>query len=256
MLKQLERKFGRICIPHLTWILIGGQVMFYIGMMANEDLHSQLVLVPDLVLKGEVWRLFVFLFTPQDPRAMGPLWFAIEMYVLYLMGSALEYHWGEFRYNLYVLIGMLGTIAGAFITHNQAATNFFLYTSIFLAFAYLYPDFEFLLFFILPVKVKYLGMLTAGMLAFQFIAADLSGKILISAAFLNFSVFFGADIMRRVKGSNKRMARKVSAIKDTSAPFHTCSVCKRTDKSDPQLHFRYLPGDKGPICYCEDHLPE
>jgi hypothetical protein len=253
MLKQLERKFGRICVPHLTWLLIGGQVMFYLGIQGNPDLLGQMQLIPNKVLEGEVWRLLVFLFIPQYS---SPVWFAIAMYVLYLMGSALESHWGEFRYNLYIFIGMLGTIGASFLSRDTPATNVYLMMSIFLAFAYLYPDFEFLLFFILPVKVKYLGMLTAAMLGLQFLGASMAGKLLISAAFLNFSLFFGADIMRRIKGSNKRMGQKIAAIKDASAPFHTCSICKRTDKSDPQLHFRYLPGESEPVCYCEDHLPE
>ncbi len=253
MLKQLERKLGRFCVPHLTWILIGGQTLFFLGILANRDLYGQMVLVPNMVLEGEVWRLLVFMFIP---KTLSPLWFAFAMYILYLIGNALEAHWGEFRYNLYIFVGMLGTIGAAFIVPSQETTNFYLMTSLFLAFAYLYPDFEFYIFFILPVKVKYLGMLTAGFLAFSFIGSDLSGQLAISAAMLNFSLFFGADIARRVKGGKKRMEQKAQAIKEASTPFHTCSVCKRTDKSDPQLHFRYLPGEGDPVCYCEDHMPE
>ena len=253
MLKQLERKLGRFCVPHLTWILIGGQTLFFLGILANRDLYGQMVLVPNMVLEGEVWRLLVFMFIPES---IHPLWFAFAMYILYLIGNALEAHWGEFRYNLYIFVGMFGTIAASFIQPDQPATNFYLMTSIFLAFAYLYPDFEFYLFFFLPVKVKYLGMLSAAFLVFEFIQTDLAGKALISVAFLNFSLFFSADIMHRVKGRRRRMEQKVQAIKQASTPFHICSICKRNDLTDPQLHFRYQPGNGEPVCYCEDHMPE
>ena len=252
MLKQLERKLGRFALPHLTWILIGGQVMFFMGMQANPELYSQMVLIPGLVLKGEVWRLFVFMFIPES---MSLIWFAIGMYVLHLMGTALENQWGDFRFNLYILIGMLGTIGAAFIFPGQPATNVYLMTSVFLAFAYLFPDFEFLLFFILPVKVKYLGYLTAALYGFIFITGDLATKAMISAALLNFSLFFSRDIYQRAKNGRRTMERKVQAIKEANTPFHICSVCKRTDKTDPQLHFRYLPGSGEPVCYCEDHMP-
>ena len=253
MLKQLERKLGRFCVPHLTWLLIGGQVMCYLGIVGNPDLYGQLVLIPNKVLEGEVWRLLVFMFIPES---LDPLWLALGLYVLYLIGNALEAHWGEFRYNLYIFVGMLGTIGASFIAPEHPATNAYLMMSIFLAFAYLYPDFEFYLFFLIPVKVKYLGMFFAAILVFGFLRSDTAGKLLISAAFLNFSLFFGADIMRRVKGSRRRMEQKVQAIKQANIPFKICSVCKRTDKSDPQLHFRYLPGDNEPVCYCEDHMPK
>lgn len=253
MLKQLERKLGRFCVPHLTWILIGGQVMFFLGILANHELYDQMVLIPDKVKEGEIWRLLVFMFIPET---LNIIWFVFAMYILYLIGNALEAHWGEFRYNLYIFVGMLGTIGASFLVPEEETTNFYLMTSLFLAFAYLYPDFEFYLFFILPVKVKYLGMLSAVFLAFSFISAPLEGRLAISAAMLNFSLFFGRDMARRIKGGNRRMIQKAQAIRDAQAPFHTCSICKRTDKTDPQLHFRYLPGDGEPVCYCEDHLPE
>ena len=253
MLKQLERKLGRFALPHLTWILIGGQVMFFLGMLSNPDLYSQMVLVPELVLKGEVWRLLVFLFIPES---MSPIWFAIGMYVLHFIGTALEHRWGDFRFNLYVLIGTLGTIAASFIFPGQPATNVYLMTSIFLAFAYLFPNFEFLLFFIIPVKVKYLGYLTAALYGFTFITGDFATKAMISAALLNFSLFFSRDMYQRARSGRKNMERKVQAIKEANTPFHICSVCNRNDKTDPQLHFRYLPGSGSPVCYCEDHMPE
>lgn len=252
MLDKLEQKLGRFAIPHLTWILIGGQIMFYFGIVGNPDLYNEMVLIPQRVLDGEIWRLFVFLFIPE---ASHPLWFAIAMYVLHLMGTSLESRWGDFKYNLYILIGMLGTIGGAFAFSNAPATNFYIMTSIFLAFACLFPDVQFLMFFVIPVKVKYLGMLTAGLLAISFLGADGAEKMAISIAMANFTLFFGPQIYRQMRSKNKLAAKKNQAIKEANTPFHVCSVCKKTDLTDPQLHFRYQSGNDGPICFCEDHNP-
>ena len=252
MLDKLERKLGRFAIPHLTMILIGGQVLCFLGIQANPGLYNDLVLVPQLVNQGEFWRLLVFLFIPESDSI---LWFAIAMFVLHLMGTSLESRWGDFKYNLYILLGMLGTIAGSFAFSNEPATNFYIMTSIFLAFAYLFPDVEFLMFFVIPVKVKYLGMLTAALLAFSFLTAGGAQKVAISIAMANFTLFFGPQIYRQMRNKNKLAAQKIQAVKEANTPFHVCSVCNRTDLTNPQMHFRYQPGVDGPICFCEDHTP-
>lgn len=253
MLKQLERKLGRFAIPHLTWILLIGQVFFYLMALGNPELIDKMELVADRVREGQWIRLITFLIIPPMQH---PVFFFFTMYFFYIMGTALENQWGEFRYNLYIFIGYLSTVLIAFVFPTIAATNIFIMTSIFLAFAYLFPDFEILLFFIIPVKVKYLGILIGLILIGLFLMGAMVLKAYISISLLNFVLFFSADISRRTMGRNRRIAHKIAAIKEAQAPFHTCSVCKRTDKSDPQLHFRYLPGNGDPVCFCEDHLPQ
>ena len=41
----------------------------------------------------------------------------------------------------------------------------------------------------------------------------------------------------------------------TALPYtHRCTICGRTDVTDPQLEFRYCSRCKGYHCYCEDHI--
>src|SRR4029077_2272748 len=122
--------------------------------------------VPEAVGWGEWWRLVSFLFTPPSGN---PLLAIFALYFLWFMGGALEAQWGAFRYNVYVLIGYAMTVAAAFAFPYGAATNGYITGSIFLAFAYLFPDFQILLFFILPVKVKWLALITWLFFAYQFI---------------------------------------------------------------------------------------
>src|ERR1035437_2113710 len=159
LLNRLERHLGRFAIPNLSLYLVIGQVLFLgLALLTGFDLE-RIALLPLAVRAGEVWRLVTYLFLP--PVAVltmtGALFLAFSLYMFYLMGSALEHHWGEFHFNAYVFIGWALTTAVAFLVPGAYATNTFIAGSVFLAFAWLNPDFEILLFFILPVKIKWLA---------------------------------------------------------------------------------------------------
>ena len=109
MLDRLERKFGRYYIPNLTIVLVFGQAVFYVLTLMNSIRRDDALLVPALVVRGEVWRLLTFVFVP---AVQTPIFFAFALYLFYLMGTALESYWGEFRYNVYLLIGFLATVGG------------------------------------------------------------------------------------------------------------------------------------------------
>ena len=115
---------------------------------------ANIALVPTKVLHGEVWRLVTFLCEPPTNNLVFAFFF---WYLFFLMGTALESTWGVFRYNVYLLVGWAATVAVSFIQPEAPASAGFLQGSVFLAFAYLYPNFQLLLFFILPVKVKWLA---------------------------------------------------------------------------------------------------
>ncbi len=247
MLNWIEKKCSRFAIPHLTWILMGGQGLFFLACTADPTLLHQLDLRPDKVFAGEFWRVLVFMFIPQTLR---PIWFAVSLWFLYWVGTTLENHWGDAKYNAFILIGYLATVASSFCFPHVPGTNFYLITSIFLAFAYLYPDFQILLFFIIPVKVKYLAIFQWCILSLQLVGSSWPTKILILAAVLNFFIFFGKDMVQRAITSQKNVKRKAENIRQKNEPFHECSVCKRTDKTNPQLHFRYAPANDGTACFC------
>src|SRR5262249_48935520 len=149
-----------------------------------------LQLIPERVLDGEAWRLASFLVVPPFTNLFFAFFF---WYFLYLMGTALEHHWGTFRFNVSLVIGYLAPVGSAFAVPALPATNGFLYGSLFLAFAYLYPDYEILLFFILPVKVKWLALLTWIGYGLGLVFGDWLTRALILAAISNFLLFFGRD---------------------------------------------------------------
>lgn len=252
LLDKLERKLGRFALPNVTIYLVFGQAAFFLVEMASEGfVENNLALVPARVLEGEVWRLFLFLFMPP---ARNPIFVIFALYLLYLFGTALESHWGAFRYNVYLLIAYLATIAAACITPERSATNVYITTSVFLAFAYLYPDFQLLLFFILPIKVKWLAAIVWASYIIVFLLGDLQTQFLIQAAVLNFSLFFGKDIFQRIKSRKRRMEARAARVVEENKPFHVCGVCGITDKTHPDMDFRYCPGCRGGIAYCSEHL--
>ena len=147
------------------------------------------------LLAGQVWRLVSFVFLP--PLTTSPIYVVLEIYLLYWLGSALERTWGSFKFTVYFLLGMIGAWLGCLITGS--AGNTALYYSLFFAFAYLYPETQLLLFFVLPVKVKWLGWISAVLYLFQWITAPLGQKLAMLAGLLGFWVFFGKGGIGRIR---------------------------------------------------------
>jgi len=213
---------------------------------------SKLVLVPSLVLKGEVWRLVTFLFIPPTT---SPMWVLFTLYFYYMIGSALEHEWGSYRFTVYYFVGAAATIAAAFLT-GSIFTGAYLNLSLIFAFAYLYPNFQLLIFFFIPVKIKYLAIFYAVSLVLAFWADPVAGLITIGSSVLNFILFFGKDIVLRLKTGRRayynRRSFESKIPKDVI--IHRCSVCGRTEKDDKTLEFRYCVDCDGDYEYCMDHL--
>ncbi len=247
---RLERTLGKYAVTNVTLYLIVGQVLFFLFAVSGRFILGRVVLIPDLVLAGEWWRLITFLFIPP---ITNPIFAFFAWYMFYLMGSALEGHWGSFRYDLFLLVGYLVTVAVAFLFPYAAATNLFIGGSVFLAFAYLYPDFQIYIFFVLPVKIKWLALLTWIGYGYEILTGSWSTRLLVLASISNFFIFFGRDIYLTMKSGNRRMAAAARDFSSRKQPFHTCSVCGVTDISDPAMEFRYCPecGGRG---YCSKHI--
>lgn len=246
----LEKRFGWFRIPHLTAILVGAQALGFLLSMGRPDVFVRWALIPQRVLAGEVWRLLTFLALPPTLNALFAFF---ALYLLYLFGTALEARWGEFRFTLYVAIGVVATVAAAFLTPTVPATNAFISASIFLAFATLYPDFQLLLFFILPVRVKWLAMLTGLGYAYVLAVGSWPARAMVGASVLAYLIFFAGAIVGRVRSGKRRMARQIADVKAQAQPFHTCAVCGITDKSHPDAEFRYCTDCVGSPGYCLEH---
>ncbi|HUL53248.1 MAG TPA: hypothetical protein VLT83_07560 [Opitutaceae bacterium] len=259
LLTKLERLLGRFAIPNLAVYLVAGQIIFWgLALMTGFNLE-RIALLPVAVLAGEPWRLVTFLFLPPSvsSSAVSMVFMAFGWYLFYLMSVALEGFWGTFRYDAFLGIGWLLTVAVAFLTPQAYASNLFLAGSVFLAFAYLNPDFTLMIFFILPVKIKWLALLQWLGYAYLVIVGSWSARLLVLAATGNFLLFFTRDIVERIRTGRRRMAhqaRVFAARADEGAARHRCRICGKTDLSHPQLDFRYCSKCVGNQCYCPEHI--
>ncbi|MGE5527552.1 MAG: hypothetical protein ACM3X6_00205 [Patescibacteria group bacterium] len=254
ILDRLERRYGRYAVKGLARYLVGGNVLVLIFLVLEPTgrLLDALILRPGLVLGGEIWRLVTFLFIPPTTSLF---WAVFALYFYYLVGTGLESAWGSFRLNLYYITGAAAAIAAAFLT-GRGATAVYLNLSLFLAFAHIYPDFEVLIFFVLPVKVKYLAWLDWAFIAYTAAVAPVAEKVAALASIVNFLLFFGGGILRHAGLWQKVRANRRRFLADLrdAPPRHECAVCHRTEKTHPRLVFRTCRRCAGWREYCEDHL--
>jgi hypothetical protein len=260
LLDKIERRFRRFALPHLTIGLILCQVVVYGAAQADllkageggQTVLDRIALVPAKVLEGQVWRLLTFVC---EPPAMNVVFAFFFWYMFYLMGEALEQNWGSFRYNVYLLIGYLATVAVSFLTPQAPASIGFLEVSVFLAFAALFPDFVIYLFFLLPVKIKWLALLAWIGYFFALVSGTWATRLLVLASICNFLLFFSKDIIYRLQRGRRSMALQAARIGAKPKPyFHRCTVCGITDRSHPQASFRYCRQCDGHHGYCMEHL--
>lgn len=262
LLDKLERKFGRYAIHNLSKYLIilyvAGTILNIVskGMIYNEIL----ALNPYMILHGEIWRLVTFLIATPSSNLIFVI---LVLLCYYNICQELEYYWGDFRFNLYILVGALGTILASFILYfatgmiSITMDTFYLNLSIFLAYVVSFPDETFYFYGLIPIKAKWLGILDGVYLLYSFFSGGLVSKAAIVAAMLNFLLFFFGT-RNYHKYSPKQVKRRRSYIKEvrtsTTGTRHRCHVCGRTELDDPTLEFRYCSKCDGSYEYCQDHL--
>lgn len=252
LLEKLDKKLHNWGIPYITVQIIIGQVLVFILTQTHQFSLEFFSFVPALVLRGEIWRLFTFVLLPPLTH---PVFMIFAWYLFYLMGAALELYWGVFRYNLFLLIAYLATILAAFLTPYGVATNAYIGGSVFLAFAFLNPNFELALFFILPIKIKWLALLTWLQYGFTLLfASTWTPRLLVLASISNFLLFFGRDVLLMVRSRRWLMERKAREFAAQNNPIHRCTTCGITDKTDPTMEFRYCTKCRGTLCYCQNHI--
>jgi len=248
---RLARKLEPYAITNLTLFIVIGQVFVLLTSMLGLIDPAKLYLIPVYAQAGEWWRVVSFMLIPPP---YGPVFIAFALYLFYLYGSALEQFWGAFRFNLFIFNGIVLTALAAFLTPFAVGSNMYLLGLVFLAFAWLNPNFELLVFFVLPVKVKWLGLLLWLRYAYEFATGGPATKLAVAAAVANFLLFFGHEIWLSLRRGNRRRihASQHAADEVEATARHVCSVCGRTDRTNPGLDFRYAADDR---CYCSDHLP-
>lgn len=273
-LNKMERKFGRYAIHNLTKYMIGcyiiGYILLYGGSLFHISFTQYLSLSPYHIVHGQIWRLVSWLLIP--PPSSNLIFVLIMLMFYYSLGETLERTWGAFRYNVYILGGVLFTVIGAFILYfiaggspitslyySGAFSTYYINLSIFLAFAVSYPDMQVLFMMIIPMKMKWLAVLDVAYLLYDMVNGSWGIRTVIIASLLNFIIYFLAT-RNYQRISPKEIHRKQQfqkAVRPKMAPGttkHKCAVCGRTEEDGDNLEFRFCSKCNGNYEYCQDHL--
>ncbi len=281
LLDKLEKKLGRYAINNLSLLLIICYGFGYLMNGVNPSFMNYLYLNPYLITRGQIWRIVTWILVPPSDFGFFTL---IMLYFYYSIGTTLERTWGIFKFNAYIFSGMLFTIIGSFIlmgycylVHGDVIlalgagdafgtylapyfarfSTYYMNMSVFFAFAMTFPDVQVLLFFIIPVKMKYLGIIDLVLLGYEFIIGGPAMKIIMGASLLNALVFF--LMMRnmshlRPKQIKRRVVYRQQVRQATPITRHKCAICGRTEKDSPELEFRFCSKCNGNYEYCNNHL--
>jgi hypothetical protein len=233
---SLEAKFGRFAIPHVIRFIALFQLLNWFLIRASPGFAELLSFDRQGILSGEVWRLFSYALLP---GSLGIIWLLFGVMFLWLLSDGLEQAWGAFRVNLYLLAGLVFGAIGGFLG-TMPDHGWLLWMSVLFAFAFYYPDYEIMLYLILPMKIKWVAWITAATAGFALIGNP-SMRISIIFGLMNFLIVFAPgyirDLRNRAKVSERR-GRFEAAQAPEGEALHVCSVCGKTDLTHPQLSFR------------------
>jgi hypothetical protein len=250
-LDRLERRLGFIAIPGLVRAIVALNVLVFILIYLNKGFDSYLALDMARIRAGEVWRLVTYIFVPQ---MSNPLIVLIALWFLWFIGDGLERAWGPFRVTLYFLVGMIGTTVAAVLSTSQFS-NQMLFTTLFFAFAHFYPEEIIYVFFILPLKIKWIAWVYAAFLLLAFVTQSNSFRLALIAALSNYLIFFGPGVIQQLR-QRKEIAVRRQRFEIQSRPdeesLHRCATCGATELTDPSLEFRVARDGEE---YCLAHLP-
>lgn len=254
---SLEARFGRFAIPGLVRIIVAFNALVFVLYLLDKHFLELIHLDKNLILQGQVWRLVSYIFIPSLGRwwvMPDYLWLVFWLLFILMLGDGLEQAWGAFKLNVFYLVGMLGTTVAAFIfgaSYNNAMLNL----SLLFAFATLYPEHPILIFFVIPVQIKWIAWLSFAGLAFAFLAGSLATRMAIAASLANYVLFFWPMIFGLVRHrrqvTKRRQEFQLKSTPDTES-LHRCATCGRTEDSDPDLEFRVSRDGEE---YCSEHLP-
>ena len=282
-MKNLRQKFNRFCfrnrdkgIPNLMlYVSLGAAVVYVMTMYLREyTLYNLLVFDREAILRGQVWRLISY---PLTHFLSNPLLMLVSLVCYYSLGRAMENVWGTLRFNLFYLCGIVMMDIYCMIFGCQADV-YYLNLSLFLSYATMFPDAQFLIFFIIPVKARILALVDLVLILFGLLFDGFPYNLFSVISIANYFLFFGKDVANvipvswRINARRLRRKQKNSRGQPKVVPFpnagsyqatvakpkedftHRCTVCGRTDVSNPELEFRYCSRCSGYRCYCEEHI--
>ncbi|MDD3174243.1 MAG: hypothetical protein PHF63_11425 [Herbinix sp.] len=276
-LYKLERRFGRYAIQNLMKYIVGLYLLgLLLGAAPYYNLGSFFNLDFLMIKTGQIWRLITWIIPINSLN--GIIWTAISIYFYYMIGNALERTWGAFRFNLYFFSGIIFNLLSSFLTYlvtgySVSPSLSFICGTMFFAFAAVYPNTQFMMYFLIPIKAKYLAWFQAALYLFQIYQYIIYGSFILIIPLLvslaNFLIFFFAtrNYQRISPGEYKRKAnyrRQMNEGKNHGhvtqfqgknvITKHKCAVCGRTELDDDQLEFRFCSKCDGNYEYCMEHL--
>ena len=284
-MKNLRRRFERFCfknrdkgIPNLMmYICLGAALVYLFSMVSNSNiLYYWLLFDRELILQGQVWRLFTYPLT--FGLGYNILMALIIMVCYYSLGRAIENVWGTCKFNLFYLCGVVMMDVWCMIFGGAADVSY-LNLSLFLGYATMYPNSQFLLLFIIPVKAWIFALVDLALVVFSLVVDPFPYNFFSVISLANYFLFFGKDVLNVVplswRANARRLVRKSSpkqssgpkvvpfpkagsyeaTVAKPQAPYtHRCTICGRTDVTNPELEFRYCSRCKGYYCYCQEHI--
>lgn len=250
----------------MLYVVIGNVIVWLFSMMdSTGSLVNLLCFSPAHILRGQVWRLLTFALIPNSTGLLALIFF----YFYYFIGKTLEDKWGTARFNIYFFTGVLLTVIYGFILYfvtgvSYSITAYYIYLSMFFSFAALFPDLQVLLFFIIPIKMKWLAIVDAVIFIVDIVQLPFPVNLLPIVAVLNFLIFCGDELFsyirprrrsqRKAAVNFKREVQRMNYENKTKPYTRRCEVCGRTDTDHPELEFRYCSRCAGYHCFCIDHI--
>lgn len=262
-------KIERFCYNHpyfgiknlMLYITIANVAFWVLGAI-NRPFLSYLTFDAALILRGQVWRLVTFMLYPPSTGLLA----FIAFYFYYWIGNTLEQYWGTGQFTIYFFSGVILTIIYGFVIYFITGVNVrldsqYIYLSMFFSFAALFPDMQVLFMYLIPIKMKYLALIDAIFFIFAVITNPFPINLLPIVAVLNFLIFCGGDLIRRMPSrasrdtvNFRRESRRIRKEQEGKLYNHKCAVCGRTDTDYPGLEFRYCSRCQGYHCFCIDHI--
>lgn len=259
--KKIERKYGRYAIYNLMNYIVAMYVVGLFLQYTNPGFYDRwLCLDPAAILRGQIWRIVTFMVWPPFGSLLSN---ALMIYLYYSLGNTLERVWGAFRFNVYFFLGVLGHVAAALLLYLLFGTRVILTTtylnmSLFLAFAATFPDLQFWIWFVIPIKAKWLALIESLFILYGLLLGTAATRVEIVFSLLNFILFF--FMTRNYSRVNPREIKRKQEFKSQvkmrpqGRTHHRCAVCGRTELDGDDLEFRYCSKCEGSYEYCMDHL--
>ncbi|MCX7713614.1 MAG: rhomboid family intramembrane serine protease [Chthoniobacterales bacterium] len=250
-----ERKLSHLAIARSVQYLALLNGLVFLLCVAIPEYRGYLSFRPELVWQGEVWRIFSWVFLPREDSA---IWVLFAILFLWFLGDILEAAWGALRVNFYLLAGwFFNTMAGLFLPDGDlaAAANLIFQLSILFGACVAAPNYEILLFFVLPIRLKWIGILSAVLPIMLLLSLPWAGRVALVAAFGNFLLFWIYESLSKGQGLRNfvKHLKEQRNGNQNEETIHCCFVCKRTEKTNPELEFRVSSDGNE---YCMEHLPK